>query len=355
MSDRTSVTPVILSGGAGSRLWPLSRTARPKQFLDLTGGGTMLELTLDRVSADAGFGDPVIVCNASHAEMVVEQSGGRHAAVILEPAARNTAPAIALAALTLPATTLMLVMPSDHIIADVPAFHRAIDAAVPFAEQGWLMTFGVKPDAPETGYGYIRCGTELGEGVHQVERFVEKPTRDVARAYLEDGSYCWNAGIFLFRAGDYMSALAQFAPDMLTAANDALASAGRTGRLVRPDHDSFARSPSESIDYAVMEKAQKVAVVPVDIGWCDIGSWDALYDRLEKDENDNVLAGDVVDLASTGCLIRTDGPLVTVSGVENLIVVATRDAVMILPRGSSQDTKKIVEELKGRDHPVLNR
>lgn len=354
MSAALAITPVILSGGSGTRLWPLSRSAKPKQFLQFTPGGTMLELTLAR-TPDGAFADPVIVCNAAHADMVAGQCGGRAATLILEPAARNTAPAIALAALALPEDALMLVSPSDHVIVDVTAFHAAIASAAPLAAQGWLVTFGVNPSGPETGYGYIRRGAVVAGEICQVERFVEKPDAATAQAYLDEGCYSWNAGIFLFRADAYLEALACHAPDILAAARAAMAAAGRDGAQIRPDARSFAASPSDSIDYAVMEKADKVAVVPVDMGWSDIGSWDALYELLDKDEDGNVHSGDVLALDSKGCLVRSDGPVVTLAGVENLIVIATGEAVMILPRGKSQDVKKIVEELKATKHPALDR
>lgn len=315
----------------------------------------MLELTLERTPQGPGFSAPVIVCNAAHADLVAVHCEGLQAKIILEPLARNTAPAIALAALALSSDALMLVTPSDHVIGDVDAFHNAIAQAAPLAQQGWLVTFGVAPAGPETGYGYIQRGPVLSDGAFRVERFVEKPDAVTAQAYLDDGSYSWNAGIFLFRAGDYLSALERFAPEMLAAAKDALTQADRTGSFIRPDAQAFALSPSDSVDYAVMEKAEKVAVVPVDMDWCDVGSWDALYDLISKDKCGNAHIGDVVSLEAAGCLVRSEGPVVALAGVENLIVIATGDAVMILPRGRSQDTKKIVDALKGSKHPVLDR
>ncbi|MBU6206782.1 MAG: mannose-1-phosphate guanylyltransferase, partial [Alphaproteobacteria bacterium] len=274
------ITPVILSGGAGTRLWPMSTADRPKQFLPLVGIETMFEATLARV-ADAGqFADPIIVANARHEALVRDQLGGRPARIILEPAARNTAPAIALAALLDPHATL-LVMPSDHVIADVTAFHAAVQAALPLVAQGWLITFGIAPDAPETGYGYIQVGDALATGVHKVARFVEKP--DVARAaqMIADGDHAWNGGIFLFQAQAFLGALSVHAPDMLHACQRAMDGARHEGSTIHPDAEGFMASPADSIDYAVMEKAAKeeqgsVAVVPVSMGWSDVGSWDAL-------------------------------------------------------------------------------
>ena len=316
----------------------------------------MLAQTLARTPAGReDFAPPVIVCNTNHAETVADQCTRPGARIILEPAARNTAPAIALAALTLPHDTLMLVMPSDHVIADIAAFHAAIAAAAPLAEQGWLVTFGIEPTAPETGYGYIERGEALSGGLCRVLRFVEKPDRLTAETYVSSGRYSWNAGIFLFRAGTYLEALAAHAPAMLDACRAAMATAQHEGMLIRPDGDAFAASPSDSIDYAVMEKADKVAVAPSDMGWSDIGSWDALYDLMERDGEGNALAGDVFALDTSSCLVRSDGPTVTLCGVEDLIVVATADAVMILPRGRSQDTKKIVEALKVARHSTLDR
>lgn len=353
MPEQTSITPVILSGGSGTRLWPLSRAAQPKQFLNFAGEGTMLEQTLARTQGQAGYGAPLIVCGTAHANLVTEQSAGRGAHLILEPCARNTAPAIALAALAVPEDTLMLVMPSDHIIAKPQAFLDAVAIAAPLAHTGWLVTFGILPTGPETGYGYIRRDEGVADGLFRVERFVEKPDAATAQAYLDEGCYSWNAGIFLFSAGVYLEALGRFAPDMLAAARAAMDGAERTGAEIRPDPAAFAASPSDSIDYAVMEKAEKVAVVPVDMGWSDIGSWDALHELLGKDAQGNAHVGEVVSIGGSGNLVRSDGPVVTLAGVSDLIVIATGDTVMILPRGHSQDVKKIVEELKAQKHPAL--
>jgi mannose-1-phosphate guanylyltransferase len=341
MDEKTLIIPVILSGGSGTRLWPMSREERPKQFLALTDERTMFQLTLDRAGDATRFASPLIVANARHADLIEEQLAGTPATLILEPLARNTAPAIALAALAANPADPLLVMPSDHVITDAPAFMAAIDAALPLVERGWLATFGITPDAPETGYGYIQMGEEVSPGTHRVDRFVEKPDVATAEAMIAQGGYVWNGGIFLFRADAYLRALAEFAPIMLDAARDAMEKATRRGQRLLPDADAFAASPSDSIDYAVMEKADRVAVVPVSMGWSDIGSWDALHalDAAHK--------GDVVALDTTGCLLRSDGGIrINAVGVHDLIVVASGQDVLILPRGKSQDVKRIVEALK---------
>lgn len=345
MTDRNQIVPVILSGGSGTRLWPMSRAEQPKQFLPLTGDRTMMQLTLDRV-AD-GFAPPVIVANAAHAGLIERQLEGAQATIILEPAARNTAPAIALAALAVAPADALLVMPSDHVITDVSAFRAAIGAVQPLVDRGWLATFGITPDAPETGYGYIAMGAEEAPGVYRVSRFVEKPDRETAEAMLTQGGYVWNGGIFLFRADAYLRALGSHAPAMLDAARAAFEGARHDGRHVYPDPAAFAASPADSIDYAVMEKAVKdqgrVAVVPVSMGWSDIGSWDALHAL------DATHRGDVLAIDTENCLIRSDGLKVAAVGVSDLIVVASGDTVMIVPRGRSQDVKRIVEALKARE------
>ncbi|TVV72566.1 mannose-1-phosphate guanylyltransferase/mannose-6-phosphate isomerase [Sphingomonas solaris] len=352
------ISPVILSGGSGTRLWPLSRTGRPKQLLALTHDETMLQLTALRADDPARFGRPIIVANAAHADQIEAQLnavGATPDTLILEPVARNTAPAIALAALVMPPEALMLVMPSDHVITDVAAFRAAIDAAVPLADDGWLVTFGIAPQAPDTGYGYIRTGEVLADGVRRVERFVEKPDRATAEAYLAEGCYAWNGGIFLFRADAYLAALERHAPAIAAAARASHAAARREGARLYPEAEAFGASPSDSIDYAVMEKAERVAVAPVDMGWSDVGSWDALHDLAVKDDGNNAHHGEVVAIDTSGCLIRTDGPLVAAVGVKDLIVIATGDAILIMPRGSSQEVKRAVEALKKNGHVTLDR
>ena len=339
MMQSAKITPVILSGGSGTRLWPMSRPDQPKQFLPLTAPQTMFELTLARASDPARFSDPVIVAGSRHGDLIEAQLGNRSARIILEPCARNTAPAIALAALSVDGA--MLVMPSDHVIANVPAFMAAIDAAMPLVDAGWLVTFGISPDAPETGYGYIQSGEAIGVGVHRVARFVEKPPRADAQAMLASGDYVWNGGIFLFRSDAFLAALETHAPAMLVAAKAAMTAAEHEGQRITPGEAAFAACPSDSIDYAVMEKADKVAVVPVSMGWSDIGSWDALHDHGAKDACGNVTGGDIVTIDSHNNLIRSDGLRISVSGVSDLIIIASGNDVMILPRGSAQDVKAI--------------
>jgi len=237
-------------------------------------------------------------------------------------------------------------MPSDHVILDRDAFHAAIHAALPLVEEGWLVTFGITPDAPESGYGYINVGEEVASGVHRVARFVEKPKRDVAEAMIASGDHAWNGGIFLFRADAYLKALKQFRPDILAAAKAAMDGARRDGACLYPDAAAFEASPSDSIDYAVMEKADRVAVVPVAMGWSDVGSWDALHQIAENDQHGNVVDGDAIVLDSRNCLVRSDGARIAMVGVEDLIVVASGNDILILPRGRSQDVKLLQEEMK---------
>lgn len=342
----SKIVPVILSGGGGTRLWPLSTAERPKQFLALTGPETMFQQTLRRVAGDARFDAPVIVANARHAETVDAQMaeiGMAPRAIILEPSARNTAPAIALAARAVEPDAPMLVMPSDHVILDVTAFHAAIDAAMAVVNQGWLVTFGITPTAPETGYGYIQLGDEIASGVRKVARFVEKPDAVRAQAMLDSGDHAWNGGIFLFRAGDYLDALRTFEPDMAAAAETALTKGHTDGAFTHPDAEAFAASPANSIDYAVMERSDRVAVVPVSMGWSDVGSWDALYDI-------GVGASEVtpLEIDVTNSFIRSDGVRIHAVGVSDIIVVAAGQDILILPRGRSQEVRKVVEALAAK-------
>jgi mannose-1-phosphate guanylyltransferase len=348
--SQPAVVPVILSGGSGTRLWPMSRPERPKQLLALTAEATMLQLTAERATGE-GYAAPIVVANAAHAALVEEQlaaAGVAAEAIVLEPAGRNTAPAIALAALAAGGGEVpLLVMPSDHVIADPDAFRAAVEAARPLVEEGWLVTFGIAPDAPETGYGYIQIGDQLAPGVHRVRRFVEKPSRDRAQEMIAAGNHAWNGGIFLLRADMLLGALAAYAPDILHACRRAMERATRDGVRVYPDEAAFAASPSESIDYAVMEKADRVAVVPVSMGWSDVGSWDALHAISEGDDAGNVHRGEVVAIDTRNCLVRSDGPRVALVGVEDLIVVAAGGDILILPRGRSQDVKRVHEALTG--------
>ena len=344
-----TIVPVILSGGSGTRLWPMSTPETPKQMLPLTAEATMLQLTAQRAVGD-GFGAPIIVANARHADMIDEQLRAVDAtpsALILEPAGRNTAPAIALAALAAETPdAVLLVMPSDHVIADVAAFHAAVQRALPKVRDGWLATFGISPDAPETGYGWIQAGEEIADGVHRVARFVEKPPLDAAQSMLAAGDHVWNGGIFLFRADRYLAELGQHEPQMLAACERAMAKAERTGNRVAPNAAAFAEAPSQSIDYAVMEKADRVVVVPVAMGWNDLGSWDALHAISQRDETGNAHRGEVLAIDTRDCLVRSDGVRIRMVGVSDLIVVASGNDVLILPRGQSQSVKKLVEALK---------
>lgn len=351
MSPAPLITPVILSGGSGTRLWPMSRPELPKQMLPLTADETMLQLTARRTADAARFAAPIVVANAYHADLIEAQLGDVEAnaqALILEPMGRNTAPAIALAAIAAGGGPMpLLIMPSDHVIDDVGAFHTAIDRALPLVQQGWLVTFGIDPNAPETGYGWIRQGEAIAPGVHRVASFVEKPPLDRAEAMLASGDHYWNGGIFLFRADMYLAALAAFAPDMLVAAEQAMDRAERTGLRILPDRDAFAASPADSIDYAVMEKADRVAVVPVSMGWSDVGSWDALHALSDCDGHGNACRGDVVAIDTVDCLIRTDGIRIATVGLSDLIIVASGNDVLILPRGRSQEVKRLLEAMKG--------
>jgi mannose-1-phosphate guanylyltransferase / mannose-6-phosphate isomerase len=353
------IWPVILSGGSGTRLWPMSRSLYPKQLLPLTAADTMLQATARRTPQGADFHAALVVAGEDHRFLIkgqLESIKLNAAAILLEPEGRNTAPAVALAALhlrNLDRDALMLVMPSDHVIADVAAFHAAVDAARSVAQAGKFVTFGITPNAPETGYGYIEMAEAIaGSRVQNVARFVEKPDAATAATYLASGKYVWNGGIFFFSATAYLDALAKLAPDILNACTTAMDSAKTDGVFIRPDAVSFASAPSISIDYAVMEKTDNAAVVPVSMGWSDVGSWAALWEIGNKDSNGNAIIGDVIAVDSRNNLMRVEGgPAIATIGVEDLIIVSTPDAVMVAPRNRAQDVKKIVDTLKaaGRD------
>jgi mannose-1-phosphate guanylyltransferase/mannose-1-phosphate guanylyltransferase/mannose-6-phosphate isomerase len=343
------IVPVILSGGAGTRLWPLSTADKPKQLHALAGDATMLQMTGQRVSDPQRFTAPIIVAGVPHLDEIAAQlqaAGAQPRLTILEPCGRNTAAAIALAALESPPEALLLVMPSDHVIGRPDRFLAAVAAAMPHAEQGYLVTFGITPTHAETGYGYIHRGTELGGGAWAVQRFVEKPNAQRAADYLVSGDYDWNGGIFLLRAGDLVAGLELHAPDILAAVRASLASARRERGCVYPDPASFAAVRAQSIDYALLELHDRVAVVPVDMDWSDLGSWDALYELADKDAAANALAGPVIAKDTSSSLLHSSGPRIVTVGVEDLIVVATADAVLILPRGQSQRVREAVDALR---------
>ncbi|MGZ8296427.1 MAG: mannose-1-phosphate guanylyltransferase [Allosphingosinicella sp.] len=321
-----TIRPVILSGGAGTRLWPLSRAGRPKQFLALAGEESLLKATARRAAA---WGAPIVV--AAREQALAVRAEVPDARLVLEPCARGTAAAVALAALAAGDGELLLVMPSDHHIDDETAFRTAVATAAPLARDGWLVTFGIAPDRAETGYGYIRRGERLADGAWRAARFAEKPDRATAEGWIAEGGWDWNAGIFLFARETLLAALRQHAPEVLAAVED-----------------DFAAAPSASIDKALMEKADKVAVVPAAMGWSDIGSWEALHALGPLDGDGNLLSCDVVAPDSRNCLVRTDGPVVVALGVEDLVIVATERAVLVVPRGETQRVREAIEALEAR-------
>ncbi len=349
------LVPVILSGGSGTRLWPLSTPERPKQFLPLVSDRTMLQETAARAADPDLFAPPLIVCNEAHRFLVAEQLRAADLApqaIMLEPMGRNTAPAIAAAAQWLAAQdpdAIMLVLASDHVISDVPAFHAAARTAADAAAAGYLVTFGLKPTHPETGYGYVRVAEEMvTDGAHRLGAFVEKPDQPTAEQYLASGDYLWNSGMFVLPAALYLQEVERLEPAMHKHCAAAVAAAERDSDFVRLSADSFGQATAKSVDYAVMEHTDKAAVVPADIGWSDVGSWASLYDILPKDAHGNAAAGDVVQIDTDGCYLRSDGPLVAAIGVSDLAVVATEEAVLIAPRGHSQRVREVVDALKLR-------
>jgi mannose-1-phosphate guanylyltransferase len=345
------ITPVILSGGSGTRLWPLSRLGRPKPLVAPGGGATLIQQTVLRVRDPALFAPPVIVAGPEHEEAIagqIEEAGVPAGAFIVEPAARGTAPAIALAALAAGEDDLLLVLPSDHVIQDEAAFLAAVETGRAAAVAGRLVAFGIEPERAETGYGYMRTGEPLGNGAYAVARFAEKPDRATAEGWLAEGGWLWNAGLFLMRAGDCLAALEAEAPALLAAARAAMEGAARDGDRLRPGAAAFAASPAQSFDRAVMERSALAAVIPVRMGWSDVGSWEALHALGPLDSDGNLLAGDVVAPGSRDCLVRSDGPVVVALGVSDLVIVATERAVLVVPRGETQRVQEAIEALEAR-------
>jgi mannose-1-phosphate guanylyltransferase / mannose-6-phosphate isomerase len=351
------IHPVILSGGAGTRLWPLSRASYPKQLLRLSSKRTMLQDTVARGLIDVGFAAPLLVCNEDHRFLVddqLQQIGIKPQAILLEPKARNTGPAIAAAALWLLARdpdALMLVQPSDHVIASPADFHRAVMRGVAAAQEGRLVTFGIKPVRPDTGYGYIQSGEALsgGDGVFGVDRFVEKPDRETAQRFVDSGAFFWNSGIFLLSARAYLGELSRINPAMLDACERAVRDGQEDLAFFRLSAEPFGEAPSLSIDHAVMEHTSRAAVVPVDMAWSDVGSWPALRDIATADGDGNVLQGDVLAERMTNSYIRSEGRLVAAVGLDNVVVVATDDAVLVADANSAAEVSGIVTKLRGQN------
>lgn len=359
MTTTHPLVPVVLSGGIGARLWPASRNSVPKQLLPLVGDDSMIRATIDRVSKLGQAERTIIVTNEDHASSIrsdIADTPYAGATLILEPVGRNTAPAVAVAALEASASgddPLLLILPSDHTIGDEATFAEAVGIGSAAAETGLLVTFGIKPYAPETGYGYIKVGKQISSGVFKAAAFREKPDGETARTYIESGDYLWNSGMFLFKASVFLDELGTYEPAMLDGAKRALAAAGRSGRDVALDADEFAAIDGDSIDYAIMEKTVNAAVVPVDPRWNDIGSWASLWDIGDKDGDGNVLIGDTMVIDVKQSYIRGSDRLIAVVGVDDVVIVDTPDALLVTTRERAQDVKQIVDKLKAEGRPEL--
>lgn len=370
------LTPIILSGGSGTRLWPLSRKQRPKQFLPVIDDETLFQSTVSRLQTFENLDIPLVVCNEEHRFLVAEQLRQlpcSNQGIILEPLARNTAPALALAALECikkDPDAMLLVLPADHIIRDLSVFHLAIQTGQEFAEKNHLVTFGIVPTTPETGYGYIQflkeCNSDnekitdnrfTSKRGYLVKRFVEKPSVEIAKDYCQSGEYLWNSGMFLFRADVYLNSLKKHQLSVFRACEKAMGSTSRDGDFIRIDENAFAASPNISIDYAVMENTKKAAVIPLDAGWSDVGAWSAVWEVGDKDIHGNVKRGDSRFHGSTNNLVYSEKPLVSLLGVDNLVVIDTKDATLVAHRDKVQDVKIIVEQLKLEKRPeaILHR
>ncbi len=350
------ITPVIMAGGSGTRLWPMSRSLYPKQFLPLVGDVTMLGDTCARLEG-LDVGSPIVISGEDHRFIVAEQMrifSGKPAQLILEPHGRNTAPAVALAAFQSVKSdkdSLLLVLAADHVITNVSAFHDAVRSAAKHADSGKLVTFGIVPTGPETGYGYIRSGDSIGGGAKAVAEFVEKPTLDVAETYVASGEYLWNSGMFMFKASRYLSELKKYAPEIYRACEDAMSGVSFDKDFVRPAKEPFLACPDDSIDYAVMENTNSAVVVPLDCGWSDVGSWSALWEVSDKDSDGNAISGDVIAQDTRNSYVRSDGKLIVTVGVKDLIVVESDDAIMVAAKDKVQNVKDVVKAINDAGRP----
>ena len=350
-----TITPVILSGGSGTRLWPLSRGNHPKQFLPLVSDKTMIQETLLRLNG-LNISAPIVSCNESHRFLVAEQIGevcSKKPHILLEPVAKNTAPAIAAAccaAMQDDKEAVVVILPSDHVISDVPAFQKAVMTAAEQARKGFLVTFGIVPTFAATGYGYVKTAGEEADGAYTLEKFVEKPCFEKAQKYLASGEYSWNSGMFVFKASVFLEELKMFAPEMYNLSAASFENALVESDFVRLDKASFEKIKGDSIDYAVMEKTKKGKVVKLNAGWNDVGSWTALWEIQQKDKNGNVSKGDVISLDTTDSYIHAGKRTVAVIGLDNIVIVDSDDAVLIAAKGKIQDVKKIAEEMKRREY-----
>ena len=361
------IVPVILAGGSGARLWPLSREMYPKQLINLINEKTMLQETIMRLSGLENIGNPIVICNENHRFMVAEQLREIEVtteSILLEPVGRNTAPALAIAALKLLSqglNPLLLVLPADHIIKDVSVFHDALNSGESFAQEGFLITFGIVPEMAETGYGYIRRGDQLsGPGsteVFKIAAFVEKPDKKTAEAYFKSGRYCWNSGMFMFKASQVIEELKKCAPEIIEACERALNSGKEDLDFFRLDAEAFEACPSDSIDYALMEKTDKGVMVTLKAGWNDLGSWEALWTVGEKNKNGNVIQGDVLTLDVKNSYLKATHRMIAAVGLENHIIIETSDAVLVSPRDRVQEVKQFVDQLKAnkRSEAILHR
>ena len=344
------ITPIIISGGSGTRLWPLSRKLRPKQFIGMGNDTTLFQDTILRLPED--LSDPLIICNEEHRFLVAEQLrqiGSNNSGIILEPTGKNTAPAIALAALKLIDNSQdpsLLVLSADHLINDNKAFQKAINIAKTYSEQGKLVAFGVKPTKPETGYGYIEVDNSLDTKCYDIQSFKEKPNLTNARNYLDSGSYYWNSGIFMFKASEYLDELNKFEPEILSICRKSYNKTDKDLDFLRINNEEFNNCPEKSIDYAVMEKTKNGVVIPLESNWSDIGSWDALWEAKHKDDNNNVITGDVILEKVTNSYIQGTNRLLSVIGLSDIVVIDTQDALLVADKKNVQNIKNIVEKLK---------